>query len=205
MGTAVELYKKHEDGTMEPCGIFYCSQCRIVHEPKKRLNGAMVSDCVPAERKSHGVTFSANVTNASIRNGKKKSARKKRRVSRPLQRSRNLSTLAITSIAEISTYDSVEDAIDQYLVGQEPEYVWACRTHGIPTVDVEDVTTNILDNMWDEADINDLNGVEELEEALKAFNKANESIQLWEPDYTTAILVEKRDNGEEQGQTKSDE
>ena len=29
-----------------------------------------------------------------------------------------------------------------------------------------------------------------LEAALKAFNEANESVQMWEVDYSTAILVQ---------------
>jgi hypothetical protein len=86
-------------------------------------------------------------------------------------------------------FDSVEDAIDQYLEGQEPEYVWACIGKNLPEVDLEDVTSNLIDNMWEDADTSDLNGVDELEAALKAFNEANKSIQLWEPDYSTAILV----------------
>jgi len=52
------------------------------------------------------------------------------------------------------------------------------------------VTCNLLDNMWDDADTSDLNGVEELEAALKAFNEANESVQMWEVDYSTAIMVQ---------------
>ena len=32
--------------------------------------------------------------------------------------------------------------------------------------------------------------IEELEAALKAFNEANESVQMWEVDYSTAILVQ---------------
>lgn len=70
--------------------------------------------------------------------------------------------------------------------------MWACKGHGIPTVDLEDVTTNIIDNMWDDADTGDLNGIDELEAALAAFNRANESVRLWEPDYSTAILVTPR-------------
>ena len=67
--------------------------------------------------------------------------------------------------------------------------MWACQDSHLPKVDLADVTCNLLDNMWDDADTSDLNGIEELEAALKAFNEANESVQMWEVDYSTAILV----------------
>ena len=205
MGTAVELYKKHEDGTMEPCGIFYCSQCRIVHRTKEEAEWCHGERLCACGKKITRGYFQRKCNECEHKEWKEKEREKEAEGFEAATKIKESEYTGDHVYCGDKYYDSVEDAIDQYLVGQEPEYVWACRTHGIPTVDVEDVTTNILDNMWDEADINDLNGVEELEEALKAFNKANESIQLWEPDYTTAILVEKRDNGEEQGQTKSDE
>lgn len=89
-------------------------------------------------------------------------------------------------------FSDVEDAIDSYLPGQEPEYVWACKDQGVPQANADSIYENLLDNMWEDADVDDLNGVDELKAAVKAFNEANRSITVFVPDYDTAILVEKR-------------
>jgi hypothetical protein len=82
-------------------------------------------------------------------------------------------------------------------VGQEPEYVWACKNIGVPLATTESLYENLLENMWEEADVNDLNGVDELEDAVTAFNEANKSIHVYHPDYSKAILISKRKNEEE--------
>ena len=86
----------------------------------------------------------------------------------------------------------IDGRVDQFLEGQEPEYVWACKDVGVRKVSTDWIYENLLDGMWEDADEGDLNGREELEAAIAAFNKANESISVYEPDYTTAILVGSR-------------
>jgi hypothetical protein len=86
-------------------------------------------------------------------------------------------------------YTEIEDAIDPYLPGQEPEYVWACTDVGVPRATTESLYENLIENMWEDADVSDLNGVEELEAAMTAFNEANKGIHVYQTDYTTAILV----------------
>ena len=187
---AIELYKKLEDGTMKACGIFYCSECRLVYNTEDEANWC------------HGNHLCAcgNKVTQSYRRICDECQSKEWR-----EQESNRETERFEKATKIHEseyrgdhvydndqfYDCVEDAIDGYAKGQKPEYVWACKEVSLPRADLEDVTSNLLDSMWEDADTSDLNGVEELESALEAFNKDNESIQMWNVDYSTAILVEK--------------
>ena len=184
--SAIELFKA--DGTT--AGIFYCSECKVVARTKEEADFC------------HGERLCSSCKNPFKRYGSYKVCEECERKEWTLKESKKewdrFEKATKISEAEYTGdhvldgdefYDSVDDAIDRYSEGQEPEYVWACKTHSLPYVELEDVTCNLLDNMWEDADTSDLNGLEELEAALVAFNKANESIQLWEPDYSTAILV----------------
>lgn len=187
---AVELYKKKDDGTIAPCGIFFCSQCRLVYETKEKAewcHGEHLCACGKKVGPPHYEHVCDECRSKEWR--KKEEARESERFEKATKIKASEYTGDHVMDGD-NFYESVEDAIDQYEEGQEPEYVWACKTHGIPKVDMETVTCNILDNMWEDAEESDLDGLEELQAALDAFNKANESIQLWEPDYSIAILVE---------------
>ena len=185
MAEAIELFK--QDGTA--AGIFFCSQCRIVYASKEQAqwcHGERICGC------------GAKITQGYYQRKCGECDTKEFRAKQAAKESERFENAAKIKAADYTGehvycgdqfYDSVDDTIDQYLEGHEPEYVWACTTHGLPAVDLEDVTTNLLESMWEDADTSDLNGLEELEVALIAFNKANESIRLWEPDYSTAILI----------------
>jgi hypothetical protein len=194
MSEAIELYKKKEDGTMAPCGIYFCSQCRIVHLDKESAEWCHGERLCVCGKKIESMYY-RSTRKCDECEHKDFTERERRAEAKRFESATKITEAEYKGehvYLDDEYYDSVEDAIDEYLVGQEPEYVWACADHGIRTVDVEDVLTDILENMWEDADYTDLYGVDELEAALKAFNEANKSIQLWEPDYTTAILVEKR-------------
>ena len=188
MSEAIELFK--QDG--KPAGIFYCSQCLIVYRTKEEADFCHRERLCACGKKIESIHSRQSKCGDCDQAEWKEKERKKE--AERFERARKIKESEYTGehvMCGDSYYDSVEDAIDQFLEGQEPEYVWACKEHGIPKVDLEDITTNMLDNMWDGADTSDLNGLEEMEAALAAFNKANEAIRLWEPDYSTAILVEK--------------
>ena len=188
MNHAVELYKK--DGTS--AGIFFCSQCRIVHPTQAQAewcHGERLCSCGNKIKQGYSLRKCGECETKEFR--AKEEAKENERFEEATKISESEYRGAHVYCGD-SYYESVEEAVDQFLEGQEPEYVWACRDHGIPTVDIEEATCNIIDNMWDDAEVSDLNGVEELEAALATFNEANKSIQIWEPDYSTAILVQKK-------------
>ena len=186
--SAIELHKKLDDGTYKPTGVFYCSECRIVgrdEEDAEWCHGPHLCGCGNKVTQSYRRICDSCQTKEWREKEAERESERFEKATKITEAEYDGDHVCIGD----SFYDSVEYAVDHYLEGQEPEYVWACKTHGLPTVDLEDVTCNLLDNMWDDADTSDLEGLDELEAALSAFNKANEHIQLWEPDYSTAILV----------------
>ena len=192
MSQAIELYKKKEDGTMEPCGIYYCSECRIVHRTKDEAEWCHGERLCACGKKITQGYYQRQCGDCDHKEWKEKERK------REAERFEKATKITETEYKgehvfhDDKYYDSVDDAIDEYLEGQEPEYVWACKDRGIPKASSENILDHILENMWEDADTSDLNGVEQLDEAIAAFNEANKSISIWWPDYSTAILVEKR-------------
>ena len=192
MSEAIELFKKNGISA----GVFYCSECRIVHPTQDRAawcHGERLCAC------------GAKVTQGYFQGECNECRWKKEKAEESAKEAERFEKATKVTVADYegeesdyegemvycgdSYYESVEEAIDQFIEGQEPEYVWACKNQGIPRIDLEDVTCNLLENMWEDAELSDLHGVEELSAALDAFNEANKSIKVWVPDYSIAILV----------------
>jgi hypothetical protein len=184
MSEAVELFKK--DGN--PAGVFYCSECRAVfasQEQAANCHGERMCAC----GKKIEVRYHSECSECWLKKSRAEEAK------REAERFEKAAKIPASEYKGAMVYDNdkfyeeIEDAIDGYLEGQEPEYVWACKDVGIPQATTESLYENILENMWEDADVDDLNGVDELEKAVAAFNSANALIHVYQPDYTTAILV----------------
>jgi hypothetical protein len=184
MAEAIELYRK--DGTAT--GVFYCSECRAVfpNEGQAQLcHGERVCEC--------GKKIESRYSSSCNECWRAKSeAERNKKESERFE--------AATKIAWADYkggmvfdgdryFDDLEGLKDHYEGETMPAYVWACEDYGLSKASPDSIYENMLDGMWEDADEGDLNGREELEAAIAAFNKANESISVWEPDYTTAIVV----------------
>jgi hypothetical protein len=187
IGAAVELFKG--DGT--PAGIFHCSVCRIVYASKAQADnchGERICSC------GNSITMRYNTTCSDCMSKKWRADAEAREAER-FEKAKKISELQYDGAMvylDDKFYTEVADAIDQYLEGHEPEYVWACEDVGVPTVNMDDFTDRILEGMWEDASLGDLNGIEELDTAIREFNKANESVPFYQVDYSTAILVSGR-------------
>jgi hypothetical protein len=186
MSNAVRLYKP--DGTS--AGVFMCSVCRRVHATEDQADWCHGERLCACGKKIQQGYFQSKCNECQGKEWREKEAAKEAERFEKATKIKASDYAGEHVFCGDQYYDSVGDAVDQFLEGQEPEYVWACQDSHLPKVDLEDITCNLLDNMWDDADTSDLNGIEELEAALKAFNEANESVQMWEVDYSTAILVQ---------------
>lgn len=186
MSQAVPLY--HADG--KHSGVFYCSECRAVFNSEDQAascHGMRECQCGNKIERRYSPVCDA----CQRLEWKRKSAEEERN---RFDAAKKISAAEYMGGMVYSCnryYADVDEAIDQYLEGQEPEYVWACKDVGIPMATSENIVDNLLDNMWEDADPSDLNGLDELDEAIKAFNEANRAIHVWEPDYSTAILTHK--------------
>lgn len=189
MSEAIELYKK--DGAT--AGIFYCSECRCVYKTRDEADNCHGEKLCACGKKIER-RFYAECDDFQSKRWNEESRQKE---AERLEKAKKISEKEYTGTfvfgPDDNYYEDIESAIDQYLEGQEPEYVWACKDIGVPKANAESIYENLLDNMWEDADHNDLNGVDELEAAVEAFNKANDSIHVWTPDYSTAVLVEPRE------------
>lgn len=184
MGEAVELYR--QDGTAT--GVFYCSECRAVFSNEEQARLCHGERLCPCGEKSES-RYSLQCSKCS----REKFAKESRQ--READRFEKAAKITEAEYGEGMVfdadqyYDSVEDAIDGYLDDQKPEYVWACRDIGVRPATLDGLIEDMLDGMWEDADHYDLNGIDELQKAVDAFNEANRSIHVWEPDYSRAILV----------------
>lgn len=186
---SIELYK--QDGSA--AGVFYCSECLLVYNNKEQAECCHGDGlCACGKKVTHGYPRK-QCSDCYVAEWREQYRLQE---SERFDKATKISPFEYTGTYVYygdKYYPSIEGAIDGCLEGEEPEYVWACKDIGVPKVDLEGVLCNVIDSMWEDADYCDLNGVDELESALNAFNKANESVSVYHPDYTTAILVREMD------------
>lgn len=72
---------------------------------------------------------------------------------------------------------------------EPPKYAWACTENHFVQADISDLTGAMEGNAYEDFDFNDLNGLPEIEAALKAFNEANVDKITYEPDYKRAVIL----------------
>ena len=188
---AIELYK--EDG--KAAGVFFCSDCRAVFADKEQAencHGERICSCGnKIEQRYRHLCSDCDRREWKEKERIKEAERFEKAAKVPAAEYKG----GMVYGPDEKYYEEIEDAIDQYLEGQEPEYVWACKDIGVIKATTESLYENMLENMWEDADVHDLNGLDELESAVVAFNEANKNISVWQPDYTTAVIITKRKSG----------
>ena len=88
-------------------------------------------------------------------------------------------------------FESVAD-LEDYLADHpdsRPEYAWTCSENQFVSVDTDSLYEQIEERGYEDFGRGELNGTDELEAAIKIFEKANESIVSYEPDYSKALLL----------------
>jgi hypothetical protein len=74
-----------------------------------------------------------------------------------------------------------------------PEYIFICKEQPFPGADIDSIIENVTCEMYEDAADN-LNGLEELEKAINAFNEANKNMITYYPDYKRMVKVPKKEN-----------
>lgn len=186
MAEAIELYKK--DGEeFRASGVFYCSECRIVFRTKEEANGChgeRLCECGNKIERYYSTCSACRDKAWKAEQAIKEKAR--------FEAAEKVSYADYKGgmLYDGDRYHDDLEALEDHLFDSPlPEYVWACKDIGVTKASTESLYENMLENMWEDADVNDLNGVDELEAAVAAFNEANASISVWEPDYSTAVLL----------------
>lgn len=92
------------------------------------------------------------------------------------------------SLSEFCDYWS-----DEYGEGAKlPEYVWACKVNHFVRATIDDIIGGMESEAPDDFDFDSLEGLHELESALEKFNQENSDVCSYSPDYSKAILLNKR-------------
>jgi len=185
---AVELYK--QDG--KKAGVFFCSECRTVFATEYGATAC------------HGDIFCAcgEKIKERFRSVCSACSSKAWRAEEAQREAKRFEDAAKVKEAEYSGdmvsdgdrfYDSVEEAIDQDVEGQEPEYLWGVKDVGLPMVNSDNIVDHLLENMWEDAGRDDLVGLDELDAAIAQFNQANKAVRVYVVDYGIAVLLSKRE------------
>lgn len=191
---AIELY--HQDG--KSACVFYCAQCRHVKRTKEEADKC----CEPTKcqycGKETGRQYSFACDSCDRENQAKKEADR-------FEKAKKLTEwdgwVYLDGTGRDGYSESLSDFWDNWENDHDeddkkPAYVWACKKDHFAVVDVSDITERIADDGYDDFDVDDLNGLDDLKAAIEKFNEANRDVVSYEPDYGVAILL----NGQTEAQ-----
>lgn len=186
---AIELF--HKDG--HSAGVWYCDKCRAVSLTKEQAD-ACHGERLCACGKPTSTRYNPKCRECDDRDFKAKCEREEEDLFDKAAKIASKDWSGDQCYYEDHYFDSVEDFLDwaenNFIEPSHyPEYIWQAHNQGVRKADIEDVIANCVDSLWEDADYSDLNGVDELQAAIDAFNKANESITVWMVDYSTAIIL----------------
>lgn len=189
IATAIELF--HADG--KPSGVWYCSDCRAVHN---NLQGAQschgVTHCVDCG-KELGKRQPYYRTQCDECNDKQWREKQSKEEFERYTKASKISSSDYTGTQVYLNdhyYETVWDAIED--CDQPPEYVWSTKEVGLRKASVDDLIERVLEEAWEDAESDDLYGVEDLQKAVDAFNEANASIPVYMVDYSQAIVLDEQ-------------
>lgn len=182
---AQELF--NQDGSSAK--VWYCQKCRIVHKTK-----AWADQCCPpcacgAEREKGYAYCRPCLDRRESEREQEKFAKAQKIPAKDYA-----GWVFCDGTGNSGYHESVDEFLEYWEDNRDeddekPEYVWACEENHFVFVDVADITERICENGWEDMDPDSLNGLKELEAAIDAFNKANESVVSYDPDYTRAIIL----------------
>ena len=183
---AIELF--HQDG--RTAGAWYCEKCRAVHgteEGATLCHGESLCACgKPTRSRYDNQCQDCNSKAWRERMDREEMARYEKAVKVP-----QAEWTGYQVFWDDRYFDTVEEAVEHAEAdgGSTPEYIWAAKNQGVPKATIEDLVSRLVEDMWEDAEVDDLNGVDELQTAVDAFNEANKSVTVWMVDYSAAIIV----------------
>ena len=190
MSTAAAIELFHGDG--ESSGIWYCSECRSVHTQQRTAQSCHgVTHCEDCgkelgKRQPYYRTQCDECSNKEWRDKQAKAEFERYTKAVKIKASEYTGPQVFFND---HYYETVEDAI-RHRGTEPPEYVWSAKDIGLKKATMEDLVDRILEEAWEDADINDLNGTEDLQKAIDAFNEANAAVSVYMVDYNEALVLD---------------
>lgn len=189
MSTAAAIELFHADG--KSSGIWYCSECRSVHTQQRTAQSCHgVTHCEDCgkelgKRQPYYRTQCDECSNKAWQ--EKQTKEEFERYTKAVKIKASGYTGPQVFFAD-RYYETVEDAIED--CDKPPEYMWAAKDIGLKKATMEDLVDHILEEAWEDADIDDLNGIEDLQKAIDAFNEANAAVSVYMVDYNEALVLD---------------
>ena len=183
----IELF--HQDG--KPAGVFYCAKCRSV----KRTKAEADKCCEPSNCQYCGKESGRQYVTVC---DTCKRANQIKYLANRFEKAKKLTEWEGWVYLDGTGNDGFSESLSSFWEDwddnhtedkEKPAYVWGCKRVQLVRADVSDITDRISDDADEDFDTSDMNGLEDLEMAIEKFNKANEDVVSYEPDYGVAILL----------------
>ena len=196
---AIELF--HADG--KPSGVWYCSECRAVHAELRTAQSCHgITHCEKCGKElGKRQPFKTHCQECDNEIWREKQAKEEfERYTKAVKIRASEYTGPQVYFGD-RYYDTVEDAVDG--CDQLPEYIWSAKDVGLKKATIEDLVDPILEEAWEDADIDArsnstanrlgidaLNGTAELQRAIDLFNESNADISVYLVDYNEALVLD---------------
>lgn len=176
---ATELF--HADGVSAE--TWYCGKCRTVH----RSQGEAEQCCTPYKCKG----CDKETPRYSYRCSDCQSADLIQQEKERFDKAEKVTEWDGQIFFEDNYYSDIEELEDGLGSSEMPEYVWTCTSRNFVNVDIDSILEWIDQDSYEGFDPDALDGVEELKTAIEAFNKLNDHIELYEPNFNKALILAK--------------
>jgi hypothetical protein len=171
----LELYVKEPDGTLKITTAMACAHCRAVrHSEAAALRCCLQQKCADC---------GANVDQSAMRCN---DCHEVRREGRAAEVADDGHPVFDDSRGEY--YDSLDAYLDEVPPENRSEFVYACRAHEYPGINVDAVLENIQEAYHEEADYTVVDRLE-LVDFIDAWNAKQPKIEGWDGDYSRKIRV----------------
>ena len=183
--SAIQLF--HQDGVA--AGVWYCNTCRAIYPGElgaENCHGNGTCACgKPTQNR-----FSRQCIDCESRDWRERLDREEADRFEKATKVRAADWKGDQIYWKDEYFSSIDDFLECHEDTPLPLYVWAAVDQGAPKADIDDLLDRVVEGLWDDADYGDLNGVEELQQTVEAFNEANKCLVVYTPDFSTAILMD---------------
>lgn len=203
---AFELYTQDGKST----GLFVCGECKIIYSPKFVAIGKDVKEsaeeccnrkckyCEEKLEKQTGYTVCDKCRKRIEEEKEKERFEKAQKIMAKEWDGPVFTEYLSHNDGYFENMDDLEDYLEDHnedYKGEEkvaiPEYVWACNRNKLSKIDVYDVCEGyVIDYLPEDWDLENLNGLDDLQKALDKFVADNQDVWTYDVNYKKAIIIE---------------
>lgn len=180
---AEELFK----GSGESIGLFVCGECRGLYRNKKEAEACCERGCCTRCGKPNDQAIWTRCSACRLAVAQALTAER-------FAKAEKIPAAEFDGWVTDGGYgywETVDDYLEDCDTDNEPyaAYLWACTAVPFVRINVDGLIEDIERNGYEDFSGPDLNGVDELEEAIAAFELRNKDTVRYECDYSRAIIL----------------